>query len=123
MTDMHDPFESFGEIEQMVFGARNYVQPSADLRPRVLETARAQSLSQRAQRSIRYLSVAIFVLTLFTSSNRQQRELATVQFPADRAIHETFRGGMVLGGNVGWGTVDAFTEARRRQAEALRLAL
>ena len=126
MTNMHDPLESFDDIEQMVWGARNYVQPSADLRPRVLEVAKAQSLSHRAQRSIRFLSIAIFVLALLTTSNRQGQELAAIQPPAAFAVERslTVPAEMVRQtGDIGWDTVEAFTEFRRRQAEALRLAL
>ena len=127
MTDHFDRHKQYDELTRLIRGAGDYVQPSSDLRPRVLEDARTQRGERYARRYIRQLAVAVFLLAVFTSSNRSQVELAS----ADGRPFLGGHGEMVLqrveeasrNGNVGWGTVEAFTESRRRQADFLRLAL
>jgi hypothetical protein len=43
MVEPRDWCESFGDVESMIRAAGDYVQPSRDLRPRVLEAARVES--------------------------------------------------------------------------------
>jgi hypothetical protein len=124
MTESNPWHEQMDEIELMIRAARDYVHASTDLRPRVLETARAQCGEQRVRRYIRQMAIAIFLFVTFTASNRDRLETETSWITADsdylfsRAEAEARRGS-----DVGWSMVEAFTESRRRQAEVLRLAL
>src|SRR4051812_31846204 len=62
MTDLAHSKQSWDEIEQLVRAAGHYVQPSFDLRPRVLEAAREQRSERRARKYIRRMACAVFFL-------------------------------------------------------------
>ena len=115
-------YEPIDEIESMVRAARDYVQASEDLRPRVLETAR----SQCGQRCIRQLAVFLVLLATFTvaGSNRLDRPGTFQQggvFSGDGGIFTRAETRVAQGGDVVWGMVEAFTDLRQRQAEVLTL--
>lgn len=130
MIESRDWYDPTSEVEAMVRAAGDYVQASEDLRPRVLETARAQSGEQRAQRCIRQVALFVVLLAIFTPSGRhrletgdapQQRSLAAADSESMFSRAETIVARS--GGDLGWGMVEAFTELRRRQAEVFRLTL
>ena len=113
------------QLDRMIRDASEYVQPSFNLRPRVLEEAKAHCSERTARRFIRHLAVAVFLLGIFTATNRQHAELAAAKpfamIGSERIVREAEAA--ARRGNVGWGTVEAFSESRQRQAQVLRLAL
>jgi hypothetical protein len=113
--------EPSDEIEAMVRDAGGYVAASEDLRPRVLETARAQSGERRAQRCIRQAAVFVVLSAILTMSSGgfdsgPQRFLPLADAESIFLRAES-------GGDCGWGMVEAFTEIRHQQAKVLRLTL
>ena len=54
-------------IEAIIRAARNYVQPSDDLRPRVLEAARVQHADQLAERKLGTFALAVLAVVLISS--------------------------------------------------------
>jgi len=59
-----DPFVGENEIEDLVRAAGDYVQPSRDLRPRVVEGARLRDKDRRAEGKLAILVVAILVVCI-----------------------------------------------------------
>jgi hypothetical protein len=115
-----DPLE---HIEALVRSAQDYVQVSRDLRPRVLETARAQRAEHRAMRRIWQVAVFVVFAGLFTMSERQRPERIDTSHARAAADAGYFSSPTGASGDSAWGMVESFTEMRRRQAELLRLAL
>ena len=62
MTKPLDIREEPDDVEALIRGAGQYVRPSEDLRPRVLESARAQSHARLTERRIWQASLAIALL-------------------------------------------------------------
>ena len=125
MTDLRDWKEPFNDLELLVREAGSYVQASADLRPRVLESARAKRSEHRVRRGLCRITVCVLLCMAGTVTIRQYR--VTTGQRGD-AVPQKNSSGSELGwgqmkhtaGDASWGTVEAFTEFRRRQAEALR---
>jgi hypothetical protein len=102
------------------------VTASDDLRPCVLEAARAERGLLRGRRRVRQVAVGVAVLGAFLLS-------------ADRGLDTDHGTSRALGyadaawvfaraeayasddSDIGWGLVEAFTELRRRQSEAIRM--
>jgi hypothetical protein len=124
---MTDPFdrESLSDLERLIRAAGEYVQPSIDLRPRVMEEARMQSSERKARRIIRYLAVAVFLLGVLTSTNKQEIALATASpaslLGSERVAREAEEA--ARRGNAVWGTVEAFSGSRFRHAQAFKQSL
>jgi hypothetical protein len=115
------------ELEAMVRAAGGYVRASDDLRPRILETARAQQGEQRARRWIRRIAVCVALAAVFAASGDHLlavagigRELA-LNPSNSQAMHSQAEKYTASGGDIGWGLVKAFTELRHRQSAAFRL--
>lgn len=116
----------FGEIEAMVRAAGGYVQVSRDLRPRVLESARLECGERQARRCIRRVALFAALVAWFTTASIARLETPDGfrQLTLLAARSHAYAGPDVLpSGDSSWSLVDAYTELRRRQAEALRLAL
>jgi hypothetical protein len=125
MSDLHNWHDSADEVEAMLLAAGGYVRPADDLRPRVLEAARAQRRERRAQRWIRGLAAAV-VLTaggaalvdpLVAPTGERGiawRGITSQSLFADAEERSDASGGL------SWGVVDAFRELREEQREALR---
>jgi hypothetical protein len=118
---MIEPFEhdaDWSDMEALVREAGGYVRPSEELRPRVLETARAEAGEHQARRRIWQVALAIALLGLLFSAAGTRWEIASplpgvlLQVPADR---------QQAGGDAGWSMVESFTDLRRRQAALLSL--
>lgn len=127
MNDLRGMYEPLDDLEAMIRGAGDYVRASEDLRPRVLETARAQCGEQRAKRCIRQVAVFVVLLAAFTASAGHVLEttgagqkVALNAADSDR-MHSQAETHAARGGDIGWGMVEAFTELRRRQSAAFRL--
>jgi hypothetical protein len=114
--------ESFGDVESLVRAAGGYVQPSRDLRPRVLEAARLESGELQARRCIGRVAIFAALLGVFTMSGIERPagpgafHRFTLVAAASHTDSETG-----ASADSGWALVDAYTELRRRQAEVLRL--
>lgn len=112
------------EIEALVRSARDYVRPSDDLRPRVLETAHFERREQRAERRLWQLAAIVFLCGMLTTSIHQQPgamatspsqttlEAGSIFFSSSTAARS---------GDPSWEMVETFTQLRRRQAQLLRL--
>ena len=118
MTGPLEHDAEWDEVEALVRAAGGYVRPSEDLRPRLLETARAESRERQAHWRIWQLALAIALLAA----------VATV-FGARPGTAASFSQGALRvqaevrpaeGGAPGWRIVDSFTDLRRRQAALLR---
>jgi hypothetical protein len=114
------------EVETAIRAAGQYVQPSRDLRPRVLEAARTDRTERKAQRHIKHLAVLVLVLAVFAVSgrnsldpNRPHSSDMTASADAQR-IYARAELGIAHGGDLGWALVEAFTELKREQSEVLR---
>jgi hypothetical protein len=112
------------DIESLVSAARDYVRPSDDLRPRVLETARAERRERRLQRHLAQMAAVVLLmvtgLTVYHQpelSDRARAFLPTMEAMSDEAQAEAAR----FSDHATWETVESFTDLRRRQAELLRL--
>ena len=62
-----DTFDHESKIEAMIHSARFYVEPSDDLRPRVLDALREHCADQRAEQRLGSFAVAVLVLALIAS--------------------------------------------------------
>jgi hypothetical protein len=124
MTEPLDRCEGWDDVEALVRAAGNYVRPSDDLRPRVLETARAECHERWAQQRIWQVALVVALLGVCSTSVRSRMEVAAS--PSGNALAA---GAMVRhaeAGNDGWNndawnTVESFTDLRRRHAALLRL--
>ena len=93
------------ELEALIRSAKDYVQPSQDLRPRILEAARSQ---HRAMSCLRHAAVALLMISALATGlhgmNGFVLSTTTPEQLLSSAAHDN------------WGLVDSFTELRRRQA-------
>jgi hypothetical protein len=111
----------------MVRSARHYVRASDDLRPRVLELAAIQGGEEWAQRCIRRVAMIVVLLATFTTVGRHPvlstgTNAGRTLFSAELEQSLT-RAAMpnISTGHSSWSAVEALTNLRERQAEALRL--
>ena len=119
---MIEPLESgaeFEDVEALVRAAGNYVRPSEELRPRVLESARMEASERKALRRIWQAALALMLFASFsttisgpwTGGSSFSADLLQVQAEVRAAGTDA----------AGWSLVDSFTDLRRRQAALLRL--
>jgi hypothetical protein len=120
MAKWRKPDAGFDDVESLVRAAGNYVRPSDDLRPRVLETARAESRERRNRRRMWQLAVVVALLGALTTAEQVRREAAAAA-PGLLVEAAAFVGTSEQG-DTGWGLVDAYTQLRRKQAAMLRLS-
>lgn len=127
LVDTVDLYEPFSEVEAIVRSAGNYVQPSKDLRPRVLDAARLISGERRARRFIHQaaLIAALLMWCVTASVDRldMRDDLRKLSFATSSAY--PISSNRISGGTsgAGWALVDAYTQLRDRQADVLRLNL
>jgi AcrR family transcriptional regulator len=124
LVDSPDFDEPLSEIEAMVRAAGNYVQPSKDLRPRVLEAARLTSGERRARRFIHQAALVAALLTwcVTASVNRldMRDDLRELTFATSSAYSISSSRISGATGGAAWTLVDAYTQLRDRQADVLR---
>ena len=127
MAESRDYSEPLNEIEALVRQAGNYVRASDDLRPRVLESARAVRNEYRVQRWLWQAAFSVALLGMLMATIGQGPE-ATAARRTD-AITEAARictreeAAAAAGKDATWELVDSFTRLRQRHAALLRLAL
>lgn len=125
MTDRPDDLEGLGDLESLVRSAGDYVRPSEDLRPRVLENARVVRKERQAQRWTLHMAACALLCgalaaALQTASPVATRETASAAI-GYRLLWNTQP--PIGASDASWNMVDSFTELRRRQAELLRPAM
>lgn len=114
------------DLEAAICAAGQYVQPSRDLRPRVLEAARTNHTERKALRHIKHLAILVLVVAVFTVSGRNSLDpnrprSSDMTASADaQGMYARAQLGIVHGGDLGWALVEAFTELKREQSEVLR---
>lgn len=121
--------DEWSDVESLIRAAGNYVRPSEELRPRVLESARAEARERLAQRRIWQVALAIALSGALLAAVAS-RGSSPASFPAgiltaqaalrpadarEGALHSA------EGGAAGWSIVEAYVELRRRQAALLGL--
>jgi len=122
VIERFDPDDSIAEVEALIRAAGNYVQPSEDLRPRVMEAVRSQRVERTIQWRICQAAVLFLVLNVLATSTLHNVELADAsprRSPSGQSSSEQ----QGFGGEESWDTVESFRELRRRQAYLLRLHL
>jgi len=119
MAEPLDRCEQWDDVEALVRAAGNYVRPSDDLRPRVLETARAESHERWAQRQIWQVALVVALLGVYSSSVRSRLEVAAP--PTGFAFETGEFAQRAEAANDGWKMVESFTALRRQHAAMLRL--
>ena len=107
-------YRDYSVIESFVRAAGDLIEPTDDLRPRTIETARRRCRHQRIERRTGGLAVAALLLSLslpdrIDHSGRFESAYELHRHTAQQAIEG--------GADASWGLVDAFTEWRRKQAE------
>lgn len=112
----------WSDVESLIRSAGSYVRPSEELRPRVLEAARADSGERKAQRHLWLLAVAVGLLgALVAVISSRSPVQATFSHGMLTATAASTDARPAEGGAAGWSIVDAYTELRRRQAALLSL--
>jgi hypothetical protein len=119
-----EPPESIARAERIVRAAGKYIEPSDDLRPRVLEAARDVCADRRSRRSILMWTlvgaVAMLLSTFFIDQYSQWHHRA--QSPTTAEIQEdAVRISMRDRTSLDWGFLEAFVKLRGEQAEKLRV--
>jgi hypothetical protein len=105
----------FAQLEQLIGGAKNFVVPSEQLRPQVVEAARAIDARQAQLAKLRTLVICVFCVWLlvlgtfwslrsrrteFTSPTSAEVEQMSVDYATQRRYSKD------------WGMVDVFWELR-----------
>lgn len=120
---MNDNDRDITELEQMLRAAEGYVEASTDLRPRVLEAARAGCQERRVRRYLFQAAVLMMLvsfLTTFTGSGADGSQCSRNPWLLGE-LRPSARSASMSGAesDATWGTVDAFVDLRLRQAKAL----
>jgi hypothetical protein len=121
--------EPIDDVEALVRAAGGYVQPSRDLRPRILETARLERGERRARRWIRHAAASFVLLAVLTLPNGRGFATAGSHYSAmlasvdANAIFSRAESKVDRSRDFSWGMVEAFTDLRHHQAGFLRLEL
>lgn len=112
------------DVEDLVRQAGGYVRPSDELRPRVIEAARAESSERRAQRRIWQAALALAVWGIISTATAgplsTDSPFSAGMLHAQAELRQADMHQAEIGA-AGWGMVESFTDLRRRQADLLRL--
>lgn len=117
------------DLEAVIRSAGGYVCANRDLRPRVLEAARAQRTERRGRLAIRAAASVLIALTMLANSlspRAGQLTFARNGRPFPATSHELFLRAQALsgfGGDLGWGIVEAFRERSSDQSAVLKSEL
>lgn len=126
MGDIPNWHKSAGEVEALLLAAGGYVRATDDLRPRVLEAARLQRRELRARRLIRRAAAAVVLLAVFTASVAHQARSGDGRSKFDllaadsQEMHQRAAMRAASAGGIGWGLVEAFSDLKEDQCEAIR---
>jgi hypothetical protein len=117
------PEQPLEEIEALVRLAGDYVQPSDDLRPRILEAARVVKNERQARRQIVRLAAMLLFAVVSLAMIGRPRADERSRFAADLWSLESSAPANGTRAQAGWEMVDSFTALRREQARLLHLEL
>ena len=101
------------DLENLIRSAGQYVRPSDDLRPAVLEEARVSRGERWAQHWIWHVALAMTVWAILVSTWQ-------VEAPPERELTEPAGSASQMHENPSWQTVDRLSALRRRQAAMFR---
>jgi len=129
-----EPFDSMAELEALLRSAGGYVKPSEDLRPRVLETAKAMRGDRRVCRRLRTLLLAaVLCLLCLDAVDTPLRQRVSEPKDSGRIVDADdiyrFSKSRIVAGDggfsddFGWGMVEAFNVLRLQQSRSLRPAM
>jgi hypothetical protein len=126
VAELQDYFDPLDEVESLLRTAQHYVRPSEDLRPRVLEAARAERGERRTLLWMGQMAAFVALLVGLATSLLDLPAATAVRTPITiqslapvlSKVEPT-----VTHADPSWGMVESFTELRRRQAELIRRAL
>jgi hypothetical protein len=123
VTEPRNFCEPDDEIEALIRSAGDYVRPSEDLRPRVLETARQERRERAVQRRFWQLAAVVLLCGLLTSSGGPRADTESGPQPAALEVSEMFLRAEATprSADPSWEMVESFYLLRLRQAELLRL--
>lgn len=113
MTELHPHSDPLDDLEAILRSAKNYVHPSDDLRPRVLEAARSQRDQRQMLGYMQHAAVVLVLLGGLTSA------LYGTAGSVDLGASSREQVLTSAAKDWNWGLVDSFTELRRRQAVLL----
>jgi hypothetical protein len=115
-------FDGAYSIEHTIRAAGNFIRPSDDLRPRIIEAAKERCRQQRARRRVA-VAVAACVMVALSVVPALERLVTRSKLNAtpsstelqQQAIHHAAETG--VGPN--WGLTEAFKQLRKTQAKKL----
>jgi hypothetical protein len=124
MTDRDNSEFEVMDIEAMIRDAGDYIDVSADLRPKTLETARANKQETSSRFRIEILAVCIILLSLSTRPFAERPtggSLLHSDLTADNVeLYATARlKSLETSDDVSWSLVEAFRELRQRQSSVI----
>jgi hypothetical protein len=117
-----------GGVEAMIRAAGQYVCPTDDLRPRVLEAARLQRGERSAKRCLCQVGMLMLLLAFFAAVDQgldfpQSRRTGMLAAAGFDKLVSPAADATPRRGDGDWRMIDAFTELRRQQAELFRFAM
>lgn len=116
MTELQPIPGPIDDLEALLRSARDYVHPSDDLRPRVLEAARSQRGERLALSYLQHAAIALVFLGVLGLALQGTGKTGEPGMFATAAADQLLS---AAAGDRDWGLVDSFTELRRRQAVLL----
>lgn len=128
MTEADNGRESWGDepfapIESLLRAAENFVQPSDDLRPKTLESAREQRSQQKINRRIGGMAVAVILLAtlglpdFLTPSPARKSDSSPFVATAYDMHQRAARLAADTHVDPSWALLEAFVELRHSQAK------
>jgi hypothetical protein len=124
MNDSLNMFAEDGSLESLIRSARDYVRPSDDLRPRVLENARADCFKRQATRHLWQAAALVLFSGSVAAAFFQSLELtAAASYPTVTAAGQLVVPGAAAArtNDASWQMVESFTQLRVQQARLLRM--
>lgn len=111
-------------VEAMLLAAAGYVRASDDLRPRVLETARAQCAHATIRSVAGMLAISVSLVVFMGMGAKHHTPAPVNDEPTlaqtdSQAIFSQAQAKAIRSGGLSWGIVDAFRELRQKQSEAI----
>ena len=126
MNSLHDLPQPPSELEALIHAAQNFVEPSDDLRPRVLEAAREERKQLYTRQRLGKAAALVIALGMFLAMIRQELQSQSPDFagPSRSASPLAISPTAALSPNdSAWEMVESLTELRKRQALLFRLSL
>ena len=116
---MNQDQRSLSPLEQTIRAAGNFVCPTSDLRPRVIEAAKEQCKHQRTVRNVAGLLLFVCLLAVLTApfAMRLAEHLEQTQAPSSAEVQKQatqYSAQAGIGSN--WGLSEAFTRQRESQS-------